>query len=230
LQGKLLRVLQEHRVLALGEDHEVPVHARIIAATNRNLEDMVRDQTFRSDLFHRLNVLSIRLPALRERPEDVDALVRHFAALASAASPMPVSITNEFIQALRNVDLPGNVRELENVVYRAMVTRINGESLGLGNLPPQLWVQIAGVTSSTPCDAGRDRRDAANGHSPELLDVQSVLAAGRGTLRGALDLCEQEILAAALRMSRGNRSRAARLLGISARSIFNKMRKHRLSA
>jgi DNA-binding NtrC family response regulator len=228
LQGKLLRVLQEHRVLALGDDHEVPVHARVIAATNRSLEEMVRDQTFRSDLFHRLNVLSIRVPSLRERHEDVEALIRHFVALAS---PSPVTVTGEFIEALCNVDLPGNVRELENIVHRAMVTRINGEALGLGNLPAELLLQIAGVTSAAlHADANGDRREPANGHSPQLVDVQSVLAAGRGTLSGALDLCEQEILAAALRMSRGNRSRAARMLGISARSIFNKMRKHRLSA
>ena len=226
LQGKLLRVLQEHRVLALGEDHEVPVNARIIAATNRQLDGMVRDHTFRSDLFHRLNVLSIRLPALRERREDIEALVRHFIAQGQPSTPA-VPVTDEFIKALHNVDLPGNVRELENVVRRAMVARINGESLGLGNLPPELWLQIAGVsTAASHSDAGGTPPAPA----ASMVDVPSILAAGSGTLSGALARCEQEILAAALRMSRGNRSRAARMLGISARSIFNKMRKHRLTA
>ena len=237
LQGKLLRVLQERRVLALGEDHEVPVRARIIAATNRNLEEMVHDRTFRGDLFHRLNVLSIRMPALRERSEDVEALVRHFVAQGNAASTAATPVSDEFIRALRDVDLPGNVRELDNVVTRALVTRVNGEALGLDNLPPELWRQIAGVPASPasrdvaagaaeapPAPAPAPRADTA-----PLIDARSILAAG-GTLNGALALCEQEIVAAALRLSRGNRSHAARMLGISARSIFNKMRKYRDTA
>ncbi len=238
LQGKLLRVLQERRVLALGEDHEVPVNARIIAATNHDLEQMVRDHTFRGDLFHRLNVLSIRLPALRERPEDVEALVQHFVTQGNAAAAPPTPVSDAFVRALRNVELPGNVRELENVVTRAMVGRVNGEALGLENLPPELWRQIAGGSAPSP---GSDVAPAPTEGAPALattpgadnaplLDAQSILAAGSGTLNGALALCEQELVAEALRLSRGNRSRAARMLGISARSIFNKMRKHRLTA
>ena len=141
-----------------------------------------------------------------------------------------------FIRALRNVELPGNVRELDNVVTRAMVARGNGEALGLGNLPPELWRQIAGVPASSagsdepaPADAILPPASVPTADTAPLLDARSILAAG-GTLNGALAVCEQEIVAAALRLSRGNRSRAARMLGISARSIFNKMRKHRLSA
>ncbi len=242
LQSKLLRVMQEHRVLALGEDHEVAVNVRIIAATNRNLEDMVRAHTFRADLFHRLNVLSIRMPALRERLEDVEPLVRHFVSqYASEGSSDPIAVSKEFVQALRRVDLPGNVRQLENVVRRALVTRKPGEPLRLSDLPPELWLQIANVTKAAkPEDdsvAGSSARASepadgihASDQSSRPFDVMPILAASSWKLAGALDLCEQHILSAALDASRGNRSRAARLLGISARSIFNKMRKHRLAS
>jgi transcriptional regulator with GAF, ATPase, and Fis domain len=230
LQGKLLRVLQERRVLAVGDDHEVPVGARIIAATNRNLGDMVRGHAFRSDLYHRLNVLSLHLPPLRDRPEDIALLVQHF--ITKHATPTPVAVGADFVQALGKVDLPGNVRELENVVGRAIVTRINGEPLALSSLPPELWQQIADEPGARP-RAGVDRRDGAAAAAPSrglpLFDAKSILRVGRGTLNGALSLCEHEILSEALRLSNGNRSRAARQLGISARSIFNKLRKHGLA-
>ena len=242
LQSKLLRVLQEHRVLAVGEDHEVAVNVRIIAATNRSLDEMVHDRTFRADLFHRLNVLSIRIPALRERSEDIEPLVRHFVsqyAVEDTAAGIPVS--REFVQALHKVDLPGNVRQLENVVRRAVVTRQEGEPLRLSDLPPELWLQIANANKGTPSPARSadgsppvlgdpDEGAPAHGQDPRPFDAMSILAASSWKLNGALDLCEQQILSAALHASRGNRSRAARMLGISARSIFNKMRKHRLTA
>ena len=241
LQSKLLRVLQEHRVLTLGEDHEVAVNVRIIAATNHSLEDMVRAHAFRADLFHRLNVLSIQMPALRERLEDIEPLVRHFVTqYASAASSDPIGVSQEFVQALRRVDLPGNVRQLENVVRRALVTRKPGEPLRLSDLPPELWLQIANVATvtqspgeSAAASSARSSESSddmtAGDRSARPFDVTSILAASSWKLASALDLCEQHLLSAALDASSGNRSRAARLLGISARSIFNKMRKHRLT-
>jgi len=240
LQGKLLRVMQEHRVLALGEDHEVPVNVRIIAATNRDLEEMVRKHAFRADLFHRLNVLSIRIPALRERPEDIEPLVQHFIARCTDQAPRSaVSVSREFVQALRRVELPGNVRQLENVVRQALVSWKRGDPLRLSDLPPELWSEIAHVAGNAKVQAGSPDEQApppgdpeatpqVDGH-PGLLDAVAVLEASSWKLGRALDLCEQSIVAAALGASRGNRSRAARLLGISPRSIFNKMRKYRLT-
>ncbi len=240
LQGKLLRVLQEHRVLALGEDQEVPVDVRIIAATNRDLEDMVRKHAFRADLFHRLNVLSIRIPALRERPEDIEPLVQHFVTrCADPASESAVSASREFMQALRRVELPGNVRQLENVVRRALVSEKRGDQLRLSDLPPELLAEIAQVAGSAnaqarspdvqaPPPAASEAARQVDGHSA-LLDAVAVLEASNWKLGHALGLCEQKIVAAALGVSSGNRSRAARLLGISPRSIFNKMRKYDIS-
>ncbi|MEP6917386.1 MAG: sigma 54-interacting transcriptional regulator [Acidobacteriota bacterium] len=230
LQGKLLRVLQERRVLAVGDDHEVPVDVRIIAATNRDLEEMVRQHEFRADLFHRLNVLSVRVPALRDRPEDVEPLVQHFLArCADQARHGTVSASHEFVEALRHVELPGNVRQLENLVRRALATSQSDEPLRLGSLPPELWQEL-----SRTADADRD------GNSPNLstagderaspVDAVAVLDAASWKLERALDLCEEQLVVAALGASSGNRARAARLLGISPRCIFNKMRKHRLTA
>ena len=240
LQGKLLRVLQEHRVLALGEEQEVPVDVRIIAATNRNLEEMVRTHAFRADLFHRLNVLAVRIPALRERPEDIAPLVRHFIGrFVDHVRGSAVSATREFTQALQLVRLPGNVRQLENVVRRALINRKRGDQLHLSDLPPELWSEIAHVAECANHEAGPGGREASPAADPQttrrieegfaLLDPVGVLEASSWKLGPALDLCEQRIVAAALGASRGNRSRAARLLGISPRSIFTKMRKYRLT-
>jgi DNA-binding NtrC family response regulator len=234
LQAKLLRVLQERRVMAVGDDHEVPVDVRIIAATNRNLEEMVGQHAFRADLFHRLNVLSVRVPALRDRPEDIEPLVHHFVAqCAGQGSSEPLTAGREFVDALRHLEFPGNVRQLENIVRRAVISARHGNALGLRNLPPELWLELsraAGTSASegTPASTARTDRARIDGSVP--LDPVAILDATAWKLENALQLCEQHLVAAALGASRGNRSRAARLLGISPRCIFNKMRKHRLTA
>jgi DNA-binding NtrC family response regulator len=234
LQGKLLRVLQERRVLAVGHDEEEPVDVRVIAATHRDLADLVRRQLFRADLLHRLNVLSVRVPALRERPEDVEPLVRHFMARAADVPPSAVVASRDLVRALRRVELPGNVRQLENVVRRAMVTWRRGDTLSVCDLPPELWIEIAHVADQpaevapepNPDEVAADDRSPAA--APALVDAVGVLEAASWQLDRALALCEQTIVSAALGVSRGNRSRAARLLGISPRSIFNKLRKYHI--
>ena len=239
LQAKLLRVLQERRLLPLGDDHEVPVDVRVIAATNRDLDAMVAAHTFRADLFHRLNALSVRIPPLRERPADVAPLVEHFLH-RSAAPGDPASVpTRAFLEALSRAELPGNVRQLENVLRRAMVNRRPRQPLALCDLPPELWAELSQRNSPAEMMAVPnskalvppgvvDRRALVSGTEP--VEHQAAVGASGWKLGRALDLCEQTMVAAALDASRGNRARAARLLGISPRSIFNKMRKHRLTA
>ena len=145
LQVKLLRVLQERRVLGVGEDQEVPVSVRVIAATNRNLSTAVQHGKFRADLFHRLNVLSIHIPSLRERRADVRPLIEHLLeknqSLQTAGS---VSAGPDFIEALTRIDLPGNVRQLENLVRRALVNKVTSTPLTLTDLPAEVWQQLAG--------------------------------------------------------------------------------------
>ena len=143
LQGKLLRVLQERRVLALGEDHEVPVDVRIIAATNRDLEDMVRKHEFRADLFHRLNVLSIRMPSLRERPEDIEPLVQHF--IGRCADQGRTGRCRRATSSCRRSgasSCPATCGNWRTSIRRALVTRNAGDQLRLSNLPPELWLEI----------------------------------------------------------------------------------------
>jgi DNA-binding NtrC family response regulator len=233
LQAKLLRVLQERRVMVVGDEREVPIDVRVVAATNRDLEEMIGRHAFRADLFHRLNVLAIRVPALRDRPQDIEALVQHFVSQCGGEEPRPLSASREFVDALRQLDLPGNVRQLENVVRRAVVSARDANQLGLKNLPPELWLELsraAGAPTSDAASGGSASEETRRDDRAVPLNPVAILDATAWKLEDALELCEQHLVAAALGASRGNRSRAARLLGISPRCIFNKMRKHRLSA
>jgi formate hydrogenlyase transcriptional activator len=127
LQSKLLRVLQEREFERLGSARTVRVDVRVIAATNRDLSELVAEQTFRVDLFYRLNVFPITLPPLRERREDIPDLVRHFVRNAAAAIERPIrTIPYEALQTLMDHDWPGNVRELQNVIERAVILAEDG--------------------------------------------------------------------------------------------------------
>jgi PAS domain S-box-containing protein len=127
LQPKLLRVLQEREFERLGSSRTLRTDARLIAATNRDLAKMVEEQKFRSDLFYRLNVIPIRVPALRERPEDVPLLVQHFAELFSRRMRKSIqTIPSETMAAMMRYDWPGNVRELQNVIERAVILSAGG--------------------------------------------------------------------------------------------------------
>lgn len=231
LQGKLLRVVQEGRVLAVGEDREVSVDVRVIAATNRDLEAMVQRRTFRSDLFHRLNVLTVRVPPLRQRPEDVAPLVEHFAVKYGAAW-RPVA-TERFIAALQQVDLSGNVRQLENLVRRTLAAKEDDRPLDLADLPPETLQELAEPfcvesprageppACSAPAPAVR-KPDAAG------MDPHRLLMTHGWNLARSLAYCERLLVQAALAASDGNHSRTARLLGISVRSVYNKVHRHHL--
>jgi transcriptional regulator with GAF, ATPase, and Fis domain len=236
LQTKLLRVLQESRVLGVGEDRDVPINVRVLAASNRDLNPLVQQGKFRADLYHRLNVLSIHVPSLRDRPEDIRPLIEYFLIqhkrLCGAES---VSVSADFIDALMRVKLPGNIRELENLVRRALAQKENDGPLGLTDLPPEIWQQVSeegeGV-SSLPvaplrADEPNERRDAGPGEDvpPHILGLLDLKA---WNLSRSLDHCEKIFLSAALRRAQGNQAQAARLLGITPRTVYNKVRKHHL--
>jgi len=143
LQVKLLRVLQERRVRRLGSSRELVVDVRVITATNRNLEDMVTRETFREDLYYRLNVIPLMLPPLRERPEDIGVLAEYF--LRRFADKMRRSVNGlaaDAVERLQGYDWPGNVRELENVIERAVNLvdgpQIRSEHIFLGRMPVTL--------------------------------------------------------------------------------------------
>ncbi len=157
LQVKLLRVIQEREVHPLGAGAAIPVDVRIVAATHTDLDAAVAQGRFRQDLFYRLNVIPIRIPPLRERPEDVDALVRHFLARAARAG-RELRLEPGALDALRRHAWPGNVRELENAIERAVVMR-HGDAIGIGDLPPELRDRAAPEAAIAPAGslAGLER-------------------------------------------------------------------------
>ena len=228
LQAKLLRVLQESRVLGVGEDRDIQVNVRVVAATNRDLDQMGQQSRFRADLFHRLNVLSIRVPPLSERSDDLAPLTHHFLekyrSLCRGRLP---EVGADFLAALRQIALPGNVRQLENLIRQALVQRRTDAPLGLNDLPAEAWRQLS---ESSDVLATPQRESEASGElDPHVIAryVRILLDANGWNLSRSLAYCEGEAVEAAMQRAHGNQSESARLLGITPRSVYNKMRKHR---
>ena len=232
LQAKVLRVIQEGRVLSLGDDHEVAVDLRVIAATNRNLEDMVAQRTFRADLFHRLTILSMRIPPLRDRRDDLGALVEHFVSKhGHLVGPNPPRVGDDFMAALAQAELAGNAREVENVVRHAIVHSEGEPALTLSDLPPEMWTHVSQLdTVGPPIAGGDDPRATLPGVDPAVGSafLWQMLSTNGWSLSRSLASCERSLVEGALRSTNGNQSRAARLLGLTPRSIYNKVRKYQL--
>ncbi|MBY0276406.1 sigma-54 dependent transcriptional regulator [Candidatus Binatia bacterium] len=195
LQAKLLRVLQEHEVDRLGGSRPVPIDARVIATTNRNLKDMVAAGTFRRDLYYRLHVVPLTLPALRERGDEIDALLDHFVARFAAGREM--SFEPAARARLRAYGWPGNVRELEHVVERAV-----------------LLAQGPVIRSS---DLQLDEEPV-----PAAPSEIAISLAGR-----TVHEVERQLIFETLERTNNNRSHAARMLGISVRTLRNKLAEYR---
>jgi DNA-binding NtrC family response regulator len=234
LQTRLLRVLQENQVLGVGEDREVKVSVRVVAASNRDLEQMMQQNKFRADLFYRLNVLSIQVPPLRERLDDLSPLVKHFLQKYRSLRPgRALSAGADFLEALRQLPLPGNVRQLENLVRQALVRNAMDSHLSLSDLPAeilrQLFAREQNLTTggAPPCET-----ETADSSDPEALLNYAVilLEANSWDLARSLQNCERYALEVAMQRTHGNQSRTARLLGITPRSVYNKMRKYRLKS
>jgi DNA-binding NtrC family response regulator len=197
-QGKLLRIVEEKRVERLGGQTSMAVAARVIASADSGIEDAVREGRFRGDLFHRVGVLPIRLPALRERPDDIVPLTRYFLArLAAAGRRQPPALSPDVASALRDHAWPGNVRELKHVIERAYEAAA-GEPLALTHLPNELLERPA----LTPQDV--------SGRRPTLEEV------------------ERRYIAATLQHVRGNQTEAARMLGISRKALWEKRKRYGL--
>jgi transcriptional regulator with PAS, ATPase and Fis domain len=239
LQAKLLRVLQEHRVLGIGDDREVPVNVRIIAATNQNLGERVQQRKFRSDLFHRLNVLTVHIPPLRERPTDIKPLIEHFLQKYHYLRPdCPLQVAADFMEALTQLRLPGNARQLENLVRSALVNKSDDAPLNLQDLPVEIWQQLSEQgqhigEAIEPAGAEQHRQKTASQASQTLQEgiascIIHLLEMSGWNLAQSVQHCERLVIEAALHKTHGNRSQAARLLGITPRSVYNKIHKHKL--
>ena len=205
LQAKLLRALQEKEVRPVGATHRVPIKARIVAATNRDLAAMVEKGSFRKDLFYRLNVVNLRLPALRDRREDIPLLAAHFLDRISREQGRKFTLSDEVLRTMMHHDWPGNVRELENSIERACALS-SGPVLHLGDLPTTLQQQ------------GLEARRSAVASEPTAESPQPQLT----TLA---DLERQAILGA-IRTLNGDKLQAAKLLGIGKTTLYRKLKEY----
>jgi transcriptional regulator with PAS, ATPase and Fis domain len=218
-QTKLLRVIQTRRVLPIGADAETEVDVRVLAATNRDLEEMVRQGTFREDLYHRINVLHLSLPPLRDRPEDIEPLVEYIAFKHRDLSRgLPIRFTREFLSAIQEATLPGNVRQLENLIRKALLSSDGHRALSLQDLPKDLWYELANASPST------SEEPSAKASLREI--ALHYLEQNGWNLARSMELFEKELLNLALEASNGNQSEAARRLGITPRSVYNKLHQH----
>jgi DNA-binding NtrC family response regulator len=201
-QSKLLRVLEHGEFLRVGGTKPVTVDVRIIAATNRDLEAGIRNGTFRADLYYRLNVVTVHLPPLRERRDDLLLLVRHFTALkAREMGIAEKTFTPEAIDALLRYPWPGNVRELENLIERMLVLT-DSATIGVDDLPEQI-----------------QRTDLNPG------SIKEQVLSGRKSLGSAVDDFEREIILEALASTDFNQTRAAEMLGTTRRILKYRMDK-----
>ena len=216
MQVKLLRVLQEGEVDPIGSKRPTPVDVRIISATNRDLQDQVRDGHFREDLYYRLNVFPIEVPSLRERREDIAALTQHFIRRFNAQERMTVAGPNkDTLEMLKSFEWPGNVRQLENSIFRAMILS-DGESL-----KPHDFPQISGQAPVIQCP---DNMDVITADSSADTSGVSVVDP-EGHLRRLEDI-ERDLIQFAIDTYAGHMSEVARRLGIGRSTLYRKVREH----
>jgi len=201
LQVKLLRVIQEREIDKVGNAHSIKVNVRILAATNRNLKNLVEDGQFREDLYYRLSVVTIDVPPLRDRQEDIPLLAQHFVKQFSDRYAIPgLSITEEALEKLGQYNWPGNVRELQNVIERVSVLA-RSNKIGIDELPAEVRSsasRIASISLKLP---------------EEGIDLEQI---------------EKEILLQALEKHSWNQSQAARYLNISRKTLIYRMEKFAL--
>lgn len=200
LQVKLLRVLQEREIRKVGSSVSEYIDVRVIAATNRDLHTLVRDGQFRADLYYRLNVVALNIPALRDRREDIPLLVRSLARKTAAREGVPINgVSRDAMELLSRYDWPGNVRELENVLERS-INFVGPDGVVRAKHLPAVITGGDGGFAGAPCK----------------------------TLREQVDAAERQMILSALLVNRGCKSKAAKDLGISRTTLYEKMAQHDL--
>src|SRR2546422_2044562 len=196
-QVKLLRVLQEREAIPVGGTEPIPVDVRVVAATNRDLEDDIKRGRFRTDLYYRLNVIAIHLPPLRERRDDIEIFVTAFLErIAAEHGEAPKRLEAEALEAIMAYDWPGNVRELENALERAGVLT-KGDTIGLATMPAKITEHRA-----------------------------EPLVADRPQVNPTLDVIERAYIAWVLESEGGNKTRAAEVLGIDPSTLYRKLSRY----
>lgn len=226
VQGKFLRVLQEHCVRGLGDDHESAVKTRFLAATNRDLQALVKAGKFRNDLFERLRVLEVEMPNLSQRKDDIGPLIEHFARKHEGVNvaQRTIGISADYIAAVEQMDLPGNIRQLENVVRQSLINHDSGGELGLQDLPREFLGELARGERQSEVEL------ETVGEPTERFEierfVQKIVRVQGLNLQITMRECERIVCNEALKAAQGNQTEAARLLGITSRSVYNKLHKY----
>ncbi len=208
LQAKLLRALQEKEIRPIGSNQRIPIHVRILAATNRDLVSMVEQGKFRKDLFFRLNVVNVKVPSLRERRADIALLAAHFLERRRRETGVSYTLSDDVLRVLGSYDWPGNVRELENTIERACALS-SGPVLHLGDMPTQLQeyrMHSQGVPE--PSDEEPVKVDAS------ILTIAEM---------------EKQAILNTLRQLNGDKLTAARLLGIGKTTLYRKLKEYGIS-
>ncbi len=214
LQVRLLRVIQEREFTPIGETSQVKVDVRIIAATNVDLKEAVKNGTFREDLYYRLSVVPIELPPLRQRPEDILPLTQHFIRKYNAENGREITeqLSAEVLSLLENYNFPGNVRELENVIERAVVIAATDE-ITVDCLRPEV---------RSP-ELAQERMNEAEGASGDLDISRGV------NFYDEVKRFEMDLIRRALEQTGGHQSRAARLLGLNATTLNSKIKSYNIT-
>jgi len=220
MQVKLLRVLQEGEVDPIGSKRPVSVDVRIVSATNRDLAESVKNGSFREDLYYRLNVFPIQVPSLRERKEDIPALLEHFIKRFNAQERMSVNgAAHEALDMLKAYHWPGNVRQLENCIFRAMILS-DGQLLQPIDFP-----QISGELPNFTAKADGGFSALLAQTSPETPDEKVRFLDRDGHLR-SLEEIERDLIEFAIENYGGHMSEIARRLGIGRSTLYRKVREH----
>jgi two-component system response regulator HydG len=209
LQAKLLRALQEKEIRPVGATHRVPIHVRILAATNRDLATMVEQGRFRKDLYYRLNVVSLRIPPLRDRSEDIPLLVAHFLDRMKKNGGQPRTLSDDALRTMMEYPWPGNVRELENSVERACALS-SGPVLHAGDLPTQL------------------QDFHLHAYRTVLAPAESVPRQEKPGAVTPLAELERQAILDTLRQLNGDKLTAAKLLGIGKTTLYRKLKEYGL--
>jgi len=216
LQAKLLRVLQEKTFNRVGSTETITSDVRVIAATNRNLEELVKNEQFREDLYYRLNVVTITIPPLRDRREDIPLLVSYFVAKYSKKYSKSVQgVDKEALEMFMKYDWPGNVRELENVIARGVIVT-SAPFITKEHLSKELIDNLQTGEEKNK-DFSKTEKSLSSVNEEEITPLPELI-----------EKIERREILKALELSNGNKTKAAKMLGISRKSLFNKLRQYNI--
>ncbi len=237
-QTRILRVLQNGTFERVGSNNSVEVDVRVIAATNKDLEEAVAEKEFREDLFYRLNVVRIHLPPLRERQEDIRLLVSYFLKKFSTVHGTPCkSISGDALAALEHYHWPGNVRELENVIQRSLVVT-KGDAILIGDLPHEVFGDSLSASSVSTPNGTQSRDDSGPSSnlgpvSDSTVNIQALASTLFTWAKNDSDLkvlpaVERELVRCALQETKGNQLKAAAMLGITRATLRKRVEKFKI--